>query len=129
MSSSISMDSFGIYLSPEHFLNFPSNLYIPPWLGEIFKFIVFRLLENKFVCQKIESSHFYSYLPGRNSSSPFGQREITLRKLKKWPKLKLCGYWSHVLISSITFVPFSLYFNVLLYHNLDIMLKSRSSLT
>ena len=46
----------GLYLSPEHFLNFVSNLYILPWLEEIFKFIVFRLLENEFSSQKIQST-------------------------------------------------------------------------
>ena len=52
-SSHTSIDSLGLYLSPEHLLNFLSNLYITPWLGEIFKFMVFRLLENVFVIQKI----------------------------------------------------------------------------
>ena len=31
-------------ISPESFLNFLLNLYIPPWLRKSFKFIAFRLL-------------------------------------------------------------------------------------
>ena len=54
----ISTDSSGVYLSPEYLLNFFSNVYIPRWLGKIFKFVVLRPLENAFVCQKIESVHF-----------------------------------------------------------------------
>ena len=45
------MDSWVVYafrIFPE-FLNFFSNLYIPPWLRKSFKFIVLRLLENTFV--------------------------------------------------------------------------------
>ena len=42
------------FISPEYFLNFFSNLYIPPWLQESFKFMVLRLLENTFVSQKTE---------------------------------------------------------------------------
>ena len=34
-----------LYLSPALLLNFLSNLYISPWLGNIFKFVVLRLLE------------------------------------------------------------------------------------
>ena len=48
------------FISPESFLNFFLNLYIPPWLWKSFKFIMLRLLENTFVSQKIESVHFYS---------------------------------------------------------------------
>ena len=54
------------YLSLEFLLSFFSNLYIPPWLGKIFKFVVFRLLENAFASQKIESRHFFS-CPRHNS--------------------------------------------------------------
>ena len=42
------------FISPKYFLNFFSNLYIPPWLQESFKFMVLRLLENTFVSQKTE---------------------------------------------------------------------------
>ena len=33
------------FISPESFLNFFLNLYIPPWLWKGFKFIVWRLLQ------------------------------------------------------------------------------------
>ena len=36
----------GFYLSPECLLNFLSNLYIPPWVGKNFKFMVLTILEN-----------------------------------------------------------------------------------
>ena len=48
------------FISPESFLIFFLNLYIPPWLRKSFKFIMLRLLVNTFVTQKIESVHFYS---------------------------------------------------------------------
>ena len=41
----IYLNSFGLYLSPECLLTFLSNLYIQPWLGKIFKFMVFIFLE------------------------------------------------------------------------------------
>ena len=37
-----------LYLSPEFLLNFVLNLHIPPRMGNIFKFVVFILLENVF---------------------------------------------------------------------------------
>ena len=43
------------FISPEYFLDFFSNLYIPPCLQKSFKFIVLSLLENTFVSQKPES--------------------------------------------------------------------------
>ena len=43
----------GIYISPECLQNFLSNLYIPSWMGKVFKFLVFTLLENGFVSQKL----------------------------------------------------------------------------
>ena len=46
------MNSLVFYLSPEFLLNFLSNLYIPPWFGNIFKF-EFKLLENLFVSQNL----------------------------------------------------------------------------
>ena len=41
-----SVNSLGLYLSPECFLNVLSKLNIPPWLAKIFKYMVFLLLEN-----------------------------------------------------------------------------------
>ena len=46
------MNSLVFYLSPEFLLNFLSNLHIPPWFGNIFKF-EFKLLENVFVSQNL----------------------------------------------------------------------------
>ena len=50
-SSDIFTNSLRLYISPEYLLNCLTNLYIPLRLGEIFKFMVFRLLENAFASQ------------------------------------------------------------------------------
>ena len=39
------------------------KLSMPPWLWKNFKFMVFKLLENAFESQNIESRHFHPYLP------------------------------------------------------------------
>ena len=41
-----------LYLSPEFLLSFLANLCIPLWLGNIFKFMIPKLLENTFTSQK-----------------------------------------------------------------------------
>ena len=48
------------FLSPESFLNFLLNLYVPPWLPNSFKFIVVRLLQ-----MQNSPSGFYHYPRGR----------------------------------------------------------------
>ena len=57
-SSHISVISLGLYLSPEYFLKFLSNLYIPALLGKIFKLILFRLLKNAFGSQNLNLDIF-----------------------------------------------------------------------
>ena len=52
------------FISPESFLNFFLNLYVPPWLRKSFKFSV-TIIANTFVSQKIESVHFYSCPQGK----------------------------------------------------------------
>ena len=89
------------FISPEYFLDFFLNLYIPKWLRKSFKFIVLRLLANTSVSQKIESINFYScpkakLSPRFLSLSP-RQKEIAyssrtafsedIMELKKLPKL------------------------------------------
>ena len=49
-TSSISINPLGFNLS----INFHKNLYIPPWLQKIFKFVVFRQVENEFVSRKMK---------------------------------------------------------------------------
>ena len=56
--------SLQIYLNLEILLNFLSKLYIPPWLGKIFKFLVFKLLEDAFASHKIGSGIFLLMPPG-----------------------------------------------------------------
>ena len=62
-------------ISPEYFLNFFSNLYIPPGLQKSFKFMVLRLLENTFVSQNTgkyicESKYWICLLMAQNKTLP-----------------------------------------------------------
>ena len=79
------------FVSPESFLNFFLNLYIPPWLQKSFKFIVLRLLANTFVSQKIESVHFYSCpqakLCFRFLSLPVGRRKLPIPPEQRFLKI------------------------------------------
>ena len=68
-------------LSLQNLHYFLLKLYIPPWLGKTFRFIVSRLLENAFPSQKIESLHFHlchphGKLSGKLLSLPPKQRGI-----------------------------------------------------
>ena len=49
------------------FVEISVKLVIPTWLGNIFKSMVFSLLENVFTNHKIESRHFYSCAPTRQN--------------------------------------------------------------
>ena len=62
------------FISPEYFLNFFSNLYIPIWLQESFTFMVLRLLKNTFVSQKTEVAP-QAKLSRRFLSSPLQAEE------------------------------------------------------
>ena len=53
------------FISLRIFVEFFSNLYIPLLLGKIFKFMVFRSLENAFLSQKIGSIHCYWCPPSK----------------------------------------------------------------
>ena len=63
----ISTDSPRLYFPPGYLFNFPSNLYIWSWLwlGEIFKFILFRWLENPFATQKKNNNKTLLMPPGK----------------------------------------------------------------
>ena len=111
------------FISPECFLNYFPNLYISPWLQICFKFMMLRLMENKFLRQKIESVHFSSWPQAKLSSRflsppnqtegnyPFPPNKVFWKsispaergrtmELKIWPKLNLQWYLSQVLINS-----------------------------
>ena len=45
----ISINSLGLYLSPEYLLNFISNFYIPPCVGKFSKFMVKVHIPRKFI--------------------------------------------------------------------------------
>ena len=100
---------------------------------------IILLLENKFVSQKIEFLHFYSYPQafcpqdfitttlGRRNTFPlntafwksiFPQQKGGIMELKKWPKLNLRRYWSQVLINFTIFVTITFLVFVSLCHSL-----------
>ena len=70
------------FISPESFLNFFLNLYIPPWFRKCFKFIVLRLLQIHLWVKKLHL--FYpTHAPKQNSPSDFyhyppGRRELPI---------------------------------------------------
>ena len=71
ISSQISIKLLGLYLFPEHVLNFLSNLYIPTMVGKNF-----QICQNtgKCICEsKIETRCFYP--PFRQPVQPEGQRK------------------------------------------------------
>ena len=53
--------SFALYLSPEFLPNFLSNLYIPIWLGKIFKFLVFKGLKMHLTTDVFIIPNTFSY--------------------------------------------------------------------
>ena len=57
-------------ISPESFLNFLLNLYIPPWLPKSFKFIVLRLLQSHLWVKKLNLFNF-THAPKQNSRPGF----------------------------------------------------------
>ena len=92
------------FVSPEHLMSlYLSSMYISSWLGEIFKFMMLKILETAFWIQKVESSHFctgfQAELFPRFLSSPSRRnllwqkwKGFTLTKVKRWPKLNLREY-------------------------------------
>ena len=70
------------FISPESFLNFLLNLYIPPWLPKSFKFIVLRLLQIHLWVKKLNLFNF-THAPKQNSPPGFyhyppGRRELRI---------------------------------------------------
>ena len=118
------------FVSPEYFLNFFPNLYIPPWLWKNFKFMVLRSLENTSATQKIEYVFTLFIPPSKTHPQVFIINTVGRRKLlispkhflkiyfstaergedygaKKWPKLDFGGYWTKVLINSTFLATFT----------------------
>ena len=83
------------FITPESFLNFFLNLYIPQWLRKSFKVMVLRLLANTFVIQKIESDHFYSC----------PQTKLSRRFLSLSPRQKEITHSSETVFSKVCFFP------------------------
>ena len=70
------------FISPESFLNFLLNLYIPPWLPKSFKFIVLRLLQIHLWVKKLNLFNF-THASKQNSPPGFyhyppGWRELCI---------------------------------------------------
>ena len=70
------------FISPESFLNFLLNLYIPPWLQKIFKFIVLRLPQINLWVKKLNLFNF-THAPKKNSPPGFyhyppGRKELPI---------------------------------------------------
>ena len=78
------------FISPESFLNFFLNLYIPPWLRKSFKFIVLRLLQIHLWVKKLNLFNFthapkqnsppgFDHYPPADGNCPFHQNSIFWR--------------------------------------------------
>ena len=57
------------FISPESFLNFLLNLYIPPWLQKSFKFILLRLLQIHLWVKKL---NLFNFTQAPNENPPPG---------------------------------------------------------
>ena len=62
-SSQTSIDPLRLYLSPEFSVNFLLNMHILQWLGKVFTFMMFRLLENAFKGNLLNLDIFTLLLP------------------------------------------------------------------
>ena len=68
-TSHISSNSIALSL-PRIFVEFSLKPVYPTMVGKVFNFIVFRLLEDAFITQKIASRILYSCPPGSYHYSP-----------------------------------------------------------
>ena len=109
------------FISPEYFLDFFSNLYIPHGCRS-FRFLVLRLLEDMPLSKtlpqaEVKISHF---LQAEFSENLFftHQKGGRMMELTKWQKLNLQGYWLYVLINSTIFAILTFLVSVLLCHNI-----------
>ena len=79
------------HISPESFLNFFLNLYIPPWLWKSFKVIVLRLLQ--YICEsKNWICSFLIMPPSKTLSQVF---IIILQADENCPFLPNSVFWRH----------------------------------
>ena len=83
------------FISPESFLNFLLNLYIPPWLPKSFKFIVLRLLQIRLWVKKLNLFNF-SHTPKQNSPSGFYHYPLGWQELHI---LQNSIFWRYFLLS------------------------------
>ena len=73
------------FISPQSFLNFLLNVYIPLWLQKSFKFIVLRLLQIHLSVKKLNLFNF-THAPKQNSPSGFYHYAPSRRELPIPPK-------------------------------------------
>ena len=79
------------FISPEPFLNFFLNLYIPPWLRKSFKFIALRLLQTHWWIKKL-NLFIFTYAPKQKSPPGFyqyppGRREWLIPPKQRFLKI------------------------------------------
>ena len=79
------------FISPESFLNFFLNLYIPPWLRKSFKIIVLRLLQIHLWVKKL-NLFIFIHVPKQNSppgsyNYPPGRREWPISPERRFLKI------------------------------------------
>ena len=84
------MDSYGLF-SPEPFLNFLLNLYIPPWLRKSFKFTVLRLLQIHLWIKKL-NLFVFTHAHKQNSPPgfyhyPLGRRELRIPSKQRFLRI------------------------------------------
>ena len=73
------------FISPESFLNFFLNLYIPPWLQKCFKLIVLRILQIHLWIKKL-NLFIFTHAPNQNPPPGFYHNPPCRKKLPIFSK-------------------------------------------
>ena len=97
--------TFKGFISPKYLFNFFSNLYISQWLRKSFKFMMLRLLANKYICESQNwiCSFFlmptsktlpmvFIITPQAEGNYPFLPNSVFWRSI--FPEQKRGGLWS-----------------------------------
>ena len=83
------------FISPESFLNFFLNLYIPPWLQKSFKFMVLRLLANTLIHLWVKKLNLFifTHAPSKTLPQVF---IITSKAEGNYPFLPNSVFWRSI---------------------------------
>ena len=73
------------FISPESFLNFFLNLYIPPWFQKCFKLIVLRILQIHLWIKKM-NLFIFTHAPNQNPPPDFYHNSPCRKKLPIFSK-------------------------------------------